>query len=141
MMASRLGLERGSGDNEYLSLRQLMDMSKMSRKTILSILEYSNLYDVGVRTEGTPPRIVFHKGDAEHAILRWIDLMSLLQYAEYVDRPYSTLQHWMKRRGITLKQSVDVGHRRLHPMEWARVFDGDLQGLEFMFDVTPPPTR
>jgi hypothetical protein len=135
-MAVRLGLKRGRDGDQYVSMHELMRISKMSHPTLTSIIEYSNLYDQGVRTEGSPPRVVYNLRDAEHAILRWIDLMSLLQYAEYIERPYGTLTYWMKRRGIEFQPNVKLGHRRLHPVEWARLFDGDVSGLEFMFKVT-----
>jgi hypothetical protein len=57
-----------------------------------------------------------------------------------IDRPYSTLQAWMRRAGIEFQPDVSVGFRRLHPVEWARAFDGKLEGLDFMFRVIPVDT-
>lgn len=139
-MAARLGLDRGSAEDEYVSMKELQRQSKMSYPTLVSIFEYASLYDKPVRTEGSPPREVYHLKDAEHAILRWIDLMSLRQYSEYIDRPYSTLQAWMRRAGLEFQPDVPVGFRRLHPVEWARAFDGKLEGLDFMFRLIPVDT-
>lgn len=139
-MAARMGLDRATVGDEYVSMKELRRRSKMSHPTLVSIFEYARIFDKPVRTEGSPPREVYHLEDAEHAILRWIDLMSLRQYSEYIDRPYSTLQAWMRRAGIEFQPDVPVGFRRLHPVEWARAFDGKLEGLDFMFRVIPVDT-
>ena len=40
----------------------------MSHPTLVSIFEYARIFDKPVRTEGSPPREVYHLEDAEHAI-------------------------------------------------------------------------
>lgn len=133
MMAARMGLDRGDPSDKYVSVHELMRISKMSQPTLMSIFDYAKKYDRAVRTHGKTPRVVYHQEDAEAAIIRWIDLMSLRQYAEYIGKPYTTIQSWMRRIAFEFRPEVEIGHRRLHPLDWSKLFTGEMAGLGLMF--------
>lgn len=133
-MAARRGFLRS--ESEYVTASKAARDAKMSLGTMLSLVRYADFYSdpVEKKTEGTT--LYYRRSSLDRAILEWIDLMTLREFAGYERTPYTTLQSAMKRMGIRFRSSVDQGHRKLLLSEWRALFDEE-QVPEALFGLVP----
>ncbi len=136
--AYRDGFERGY--SEYMSASRAAKEAATSVPTMVSIIRYAELYRDPVRTKPSKDSMVYHREDLRRAILEWIDLQTLRQYANSSGVPYSTLQNALTRMGVRFKESVEQGHRKLRPTEWESVFQGK-PGPEALMEISSSPTE
>lgn len=133
--AAREGFLRS--ESEFITASMAAREAKMSVGTVLSLVRYADFYSEPVEKKTEGPTLYYRRSSLEKAILEWVDLMTMREFAAYEQIPYTTLQSDMKRLGVRFRASVEQGHRKLLLDEWRALFDGD-RVPEELFELAAP---
>jgi len=118
--AERKGYRRKS--SEYAPLARWRK-DGLSLKALHHAIEYAELAGTPIRTIGVKPKLLYHQCELTSAIEDDIARMSLREYADRIDTPYTTLQWRLKACQFEWAEVVPRGQRLLTEEQWREMLE------------------